>query len=90
MCNLCMESSLRDSILNHSESIAKEKSVNLAEAMAETIWTLGRSDLLWKGRLNRPPFSRHLRVVHYGNDGGGYERQALYGRVQVRGSQAGD
>ena len=28
-------------------------------------------------KMNRPPFSRHLRAVHYGNDGGGYERQAL-------------
>jgi hypothetical protein len=40
--------------------------------------------------LNRPPFSRHLRVVHYDNDGGIYERQALYGRVQVRSSEASD
>jgi hypothetical protein len=29
--------------------------------------------------LNRPGFSRHLRAVHYGNHGGGYEQQAVYG-----------
>ncbi len=25
--------------------------------------------------MSRPRFSRHLGVVHYGNDGGGYERK---------------
>lgn len=29
--------------------------------------------------LNRPGFSRHLQVVHYGNHGGVYERQAVFG-----------
>ena len=29
--------------------------------------------------VNRPGFSRHLRAVHYGNHGGGYEQQAVYG-----------
>ncbi len=29
--------------------------------------------------LNRPEFSRHLQAVHYGNHGGVYERQAVFG-----------
>jgi hypothetical protein len=29
--------------------------------------------------LNRPGFTRHLRAVHYGRDGGGYEWQAVLG-----------
>ena len=29
--------------------------------------------------LNRPGFSRHLQAVHYGNHGGVYERQAVFG-----------
>lgn len=35
-------------------------------------------DLLKQG-LNRPGFSRHLQAVHYGNHGGVYERQAVFG-----------
>lgn len=31
------------------------------------------------GNLNRPGFSRHLRALHYGNHGGGYEQHAVYG-----------
>ncbi|WP_448482095.1 nucleotidyl transferase AbiEii/AbiGii toxin family protein [Pseudoxanthomonas mexicana] len=30
-------------------------------------------------RLNRPGFSRHLQALHYGNHGGVYERQAVFG-----------
>ena len=29
--------------------------------------------------LNRPGSSRHLQAVHYGNHGGVYERQAVFG-----------
>ena len=29
--------------------------------------------------LNRPGFSRHLQAVHYGNHGGVYEREAVFG-----------
>jgi len=29
--------------------------------------------------LNRPGFSRHFQAVHYGNHGGVYERQAVFG-----------
>ena len=29
--------------------------------------------------VNRPGFSRHLQALHYGNHGGVYERQAVFG-----------
>ena len=40
-------------------------------------------------KLNRPGFTRHLQAVHYGNQGGVYEWQTVYRRIQSRSSQAG-
>ena len=42
---------------------------------------------VWQQRLeavlNRPGFSRHLQALHYGNHGGVYERQAVFGTFIV-------
>ena len=49
--------------------------------VAHAFWLLECHLARWRARskLNRPGFSRHLRAVHYGNHGGGYEQQAVYG-----------
>ena len=40
-------------------------------------------------KLNRPGFPRHLAAIIHGSNRGVYEQQAIHGRVQGRGGQAG-
>ena len=39
--------------------------------------------------MNRPGFPRHLAAIIHGSNRGVYEQQAIHGRVQGRGGQAG-
>ena len=39
--------------------------------------------------VNRPGFPRHLAAIIHGSNRGVYEQQAIHGRVQGRGGQAG-
>lgn len=52
-----------------------------SEAFREVVWVLIEELHTdgWHIGVNRPGFSRHLQAVHYGNHGGVYERQAVFG-----------